>query len=388
MKTKLLLALVLALSLALTITPAFAQGRNSGGAVCFGGNTTIQSGNTVDGLVVFGCNATVQNGATVNGGTVVFGGDLTVENGAQMNGDVAVFGGSVDIDGNVRGDVAIAGGGVNLNSHAVVDGTVRVAGGGVSQQEGATVRGGISRENNFQFSPSFGRAFIPPFFGVPGTSTPFNGLDVFGLGLMRGLITALALAALGALLVVFFPQPTQRVMAAAQGSLGPSLGVGCLTLLVAPVLALLLIITLVGPFLLALVVAAAWILGWIAIGYLAGERMLDALKMHEIAPVLAVVTGVLVLAIIGQVPCLGWLLSLLIGTAGVGAVVLTRFGTRPYPYAPALVPAYPMGPMPPAPLTPAPAPTPPTPAAPTQTPPAEPNPPTETTTSGEGEPQI
>ncbi len=366
MKTKFFFALLFALMLALSVTPAFAQGRNGNGAVCFGGNTTIESGETVDGLGVFGCNATVKSGATVNGGSVVFGGDLTVENGAQMNGDVAMFGGNATIAGEVKGDVAILGGAVHLDSTAVVDGTVRVAGGGVSQSEGATIRGGISRENGIRLSPSFGRTFIPPVFGIP--NGPFRGIDVIGFGLARGLITALALAALGALLVVFFPQPTQRVMVAAQGALGPSLGAGCLTLVVAVVIFIPLFITLVGPFLLILAVVAAWIFGWIAIGYLAGEKILEALKVKDITPILAVVVGVLVLAVIGQVPCIGWLIALLIGTAGVGAVVLTRFGTRPYPYAPAAVPVGPMLPTPPP--APPQAPVPAQPSAPPPTPPS------------------
>jgi len=30
------------------------------------------------------------------------------------------------------------------------------------------------------------------------------------------------------------------------------------------------------------------------------------------------------------VPCLGWLFGWIVGLAGLGAVVLTRFGTQPY----------------------------------------------------------
>ncbi len=165
--------------------------------------------------------------------------------------------------------------------------------------------------------------------------------------------TALALAALGALLVVFFPGATRRVMQTAQTSVGPSFGVGCLTLLLAPIVFLLLLITLIGPVILVLALAAAWIFGWIAIGYLAGERILEALKVREVAPVLAVVVGVLLLAILGEVPCLGWLISLIVGTIGVGAVILTRFGTRPYPYTPMGGVPVPVGPMPPGPMSPA-----------------------------------
>lgn len=347
MKTKFFLALLIALTLALSAAPAWAQGRGRGGAMCAGGNTTVESGEIVDSLALFGCNGIVKSGATVSGDAVVFGGNLTVEKDARVNRNVAIFGGNATIGGQVQGDVAILGGAVSLEPTAVVDGSLHVLGGGYSKADGAIVRGGISQENNFRFSPSFGRVFLQPFTGFNGVPGSINGVDLVGFGLLRGLITALALAALGALLVVFFPQPTQRVMAAAQGSFGPSLGVGCLTLLVAPMLFLLLLITIVGPVILVIALAAAWIFGWIAVGYLAGQKILEALKVREILPVLAVIVGLLLLAIVGEVPCLGGLVSLLIGTLGVGAVVLTRFGTRPYPFAPAMATVGPMLPMPP-----------------------------------------
>ena len=62
-------------------------------------------------------------------------------------------------------------------------------------------------------------------------------------------------------------------------------------------------------------------------------------------PVLAVIVGILILMIVGQVPILGWLVSCIVGLLGMGAVVLTRFGTRVYPTPPTmmLVPAAGLG---------------------------------------------
>jgi hypothetical protein len=385
MKTRFFFALLVGLILALSVTPAFAQGRSGDGSVCAGGNTTVESGQSVESLALFGCNGTVKTGGTVRGDVVVFGGNLTTESESTVTGNVAVFGGAANIAGTVNGDVAIAGGSVNLASTAVVNGSVRVAGGSLNRAEGATVRGSVTQENSPRFGTAWSRIFTTPF------TTPFNGFQLAGANFLRDLITALALAALGALLVVFFPQPTRRVMETAQRQVGPSLGVGCITLLLAPVLFLLLLITLVGPVLLVLALAAAWIFGWIAVGYLAGEKILEAFKAREIAPVLAVVIGVFILAIVGAVPCLGWLISLLIGTVGIGAVILTRFGTRPYPYTPAWAPVGPMGPLPPT-ATPGPSMpstglVPATPSAP-PAPQSEDKPRTENVVPGSDEPQI
>ena len=49
----------------------------------------------------------------------------------------------------------------------------------------------------------------------------------------------------------------------------------------------------------------------------------------------AVLVGVLLISLLTTVPCLGWLLAGVVGSLGLGAVVLTRFGTMAYPPAPA-----------------------------------------------------
>ena len=147
---------------------------------------------------------------------------------------------------------------------------------------------------------------------------------------------AIALAALGALVVVFMPKQTRQVIETSQAHAMPSVGVGCLTTIVAITLSILLIITLCGiPFgaLLLFAFAVAGAFGWIALGWLTGEKILQALKARESwnVPVIAVIVGIFLLALVGAVPFVGWLVGAFLGCLGLGAVVLTRFGTRTYP---------------------------------------------------------
>ncbi len=328
MYRRFLLALLVAATAALSIVPAFAQGPVND-QFCAGGTTVVEPGTTVRNLALFGCSGVVRAGGTVDRDAVVFGGSLTIEQGARVNRTVAIVGGSVLIDGEVGSDVAIAGGSVNLSDTAVVGGNIRIAGGSLQRSPGATVRGSISQENN-------PRGVIPTFSPFVGTAPVqfFQG----GLDFLRSILVALATAVLGVLVVVLFPVPTQRVAATAQGATAPSFGVGCLTLVITPIFLIALAITIIGiplVLLLALAAAAAWYFGWITIGYIAGLRVLEALKVREITPVLAVIVGVLVIAFIGVVPVIGGLVNILVGTLGVGAVLLTRFGTRAYPSWPA-----------------------------------------------------
>jgi hypothetical protein len=165
---------------------------------------------------------------------------------------------------------------------------------------------------------------------------PLGVADGMAFGFLHSLVTALAVAALGALVVVLLPNQARQVSATAEKSLLPSLGVGCLTVLVALplfVLLVVLIVTIPAAILLPLALGAAWLFGWIALGWLVGERLLVALQARDAwrVPVITVIVGVLLLALVGAVPVIGWLIGLGAGLVGLGAVILTRFGTRAYP---------------------------------------------------------
>ena len=89
------------------------------------------------------------------------------------------------------------------------------------------------------------------------------------------------------------------------------------------------------PFFVAVATLAAVLFGWTAVGLLVGQRLLAALKVQETNQLVAVLVGVLLISLLTAVPCLGWLFAVVVGSLGLGAVVLTRFGTMAYPPAPA-----------------------------------------------------
>ncbi|MDE3089219.1 MAG: hypothetical protein KGJ80_07525 [Chloroflexota bacterium] len=351
---KRLYAVLIALLLvAVMATPAFAQGPRGGDRFCTGGSETIESNETVDSVILFGCGVRIQSGARVLKDVVSFGGSVVIEKDVRVNGDVVIFGGNLDLAGEAGRDAVLFGGNVTLQPTAVVDRDIITAGGSINRKEGAVVRGRISRgegngSHSFRFEPVSPAALGGGLLG---------GLTGLAFGIVRSIFYALALAALGALTVVFMPAQTKQVSDTAQTYAMPSIGVGCLTSFVAVTLGIVLIITLCGiPFgilaLLALVVA--WLFGWIALGRLAGEKILEALKARESlrTPIIGVVVGILLLAIVSMVPIIGWLVGLFIGLLGLGAVVLTRFGTRGYPTltpaAVAIVPAAPSAPAAPS----------------------------------------
>ena len=114
-------------------------------------------------------------------------------------------------------------------------------------------------------------------------------------------------------------------------------GLSLLSIIVLPILMAVMTITIILipiVFLLALLIALGLVFGWISIGWELGERLLKALNLEWSEPLQAA-TGAFVLtfsaALIGIVPCLGWLASFLVIIVSFGGVMLSRFGTQDYP---------------------------------------------------------
>lgn len=292
------------------------------------------------GRVIFGDSFTLGEGQRLNGDLVVFGGDVALLAGSSVRGDVAAFGGSVRVEGQVDGQVYAFGGDVRLGPNAIVTGDVATSG-DVMRAPGAVVRGKVM--------PVLRRGVRLPLF------SPWRGLARFGWPLWqldgrwgldlgrwltttaRAVVNVLLMVALGALVVLLAPEPARRVGGALVTSPLPSLGVGLLTGVAAVLVVPILVITCFGipvALLLVLILAIALLFGWIAAGLVVGERLLAAANAAERQPVLGVALGILALGILSALPCLGFLVRLAAGAWGLGAVVLTRFGTQSYVVSP------------------------------------------------------
>ena len=278
---------------------------------------------------VFGDSYTLGKGQTLNSNLVVFGGNATIEEGATVNCSVVVFGGNVEIAGTVDEDATIIGGNVDLRSTAVINGKLSTVGGSISRDEGAQIKGGESQG----FDQTWGR----PRIYLP---TPFRIFDpVFYLvqSVFSVVFSAIAMGLLALLVVLFWPDQTARVSAAITTAPGAAGGLGLLTLIAVPVLIVVTAITLCllpFSFVGALIFAAAIIFGWMALGMLVGARLTAALKWHTLSPAVSAGIGTLLFTlaanIIGSVPCVGWVVPVMLAAIGLGAVTLTRFGTQPY----------------------------------------------------------
>jgi hypothetical protein len=87
-------------------------------------------------------------------------------------------------------------------------------------------------------------------------------------------------------------------------------------------------------FLGVILLALAWMFGMIALGQEVGERFTRAINQSWSAPLVAgagTFALVLVVGIVGLVPCFGWLAPFLVGLIGIGGVAITIINSRRSP---------------------------------------------------------
>jgi hypothetical protein len=359
-----------------------------------------QGGDNGQGQVTFGKDLVLNAGDVINGSVVVFGGNLVMAKGSRINGDTVVFGGNGRLDGEINGDAAFIGGGASLGPTARVDGDLSSLGGTLTVDKAAYVRGQVIQTNQFDGGrmpfPHFGPQVFQWGTSWNGGFNLFDRLFRLVSGLVLWFVAAMVLAAIGVMVVIFLPEPVDVVGKTITQAGPASFGLGLLTQIVAAALVVFFAITIcLSPvsILLAAAMALAVLYGWIVAGYLLGRRLLKALQKSESepAPVAAAAVGIFAvtllpseLMVLGDIPCLGvlfWLMGaglwLVIASTGLGAVVLSRFGTQAYtpathrPSPPALPPTPPAPPAPPSPPDVPAAPAPETPSGPSDAPKAE-----------------
>ncbi len=291
--------------------------------------------------VILGGTYTLESGQTLDGNLAVFGGTATIEKDSRVNGDIVLAGGSLDIDGEVTGSITTMGGSLFLGDNAVVHGDVSTLGANMHRSGGARIEGRIITGTDGPFQFTLPQGVVN---GRPGPLFDFHPVT----DLLWFLFRTLATAALAMLVVLFLANPTTRVANTIVTQPVLSAGLGLLTIIVGPLLLVLMAITIIlipVTLLGFLVLIAAVLFGWVAIGLEVGKRIAALFNTVWPLPVAAGIGTFLMSLIvngIGFIPCVGWLAPFLVGILGLGGVILTRFGMRSYPpYAPAPTAPYP-----------------------------------------------
>ncbi|HXE81277.1 MAG TPA: hypothetical protein VNK41_11030 [Vicinamibacterales bacterium] len=280
---------------------------------------------------------------------VRFAGNVHVDEDEHLTAEVVTIFGSAAIDGRVDGDVVAVMGGVRLGPKAIVNGQVVSVGGGIDRAPGARVRGDVVEV-----------AFVPRMFG-PMVGFGHVGSELFsgwarlmGTGLRIGLMLLVSLA-----IVAIAGRPVSRIAQRVGEDPWVCGFVGLAAeVLFVPVLIITIVflaISIIGiPLLLLIPFALVGLLIGVLMGFAGVARRIGGWVVGpDRSPMIATAVGVVLIAAGAVLARLLWLIPGPIGpiaftvgaiglfleyvawTVGLGALLLTRFGTQPRtPYPP------------------------------------------------------
>ena len=249
---------------------------------------------------------------------IAFGGNVTVEGKVKEN--VVAFGGSITVSGEVGDSIVGIGSMITLRSTAVVKGDVVSMGGALNKEPGCV----IQRDTvYFKSSELFPKLFKGGLFSFP-----------FGpIILILKLISMFIWLLLALVIAAVFPRQVSLASSQIRAAFWPVVGTGLVALILFAGLIItfaLLSFVLIGiPFLLFLIALGIIIkiFGQVVLFYFFGESLGKAFGSKSIAPVAAVVLGLIVISFIKFIPILGFLFSFFLSILAWGVVIRTKFGT-------------------------------------------------------------
>ena len=282
-------------------SPAEAGGRRSSEddrRITITGDITVSENEVVDGPVV-SFDGDVRVNGTVDGGVFVGNGDAVIS--GRVTGRVFVAHGDVLVTGRVGDDVTAADGRVTVRSGA------RVLGDVVSRQQpnvaAGTVQGDVKKLNLRNLFTSF--------------------LIVFLIGLWVAVTVSVAI--LGLVFLLLFPRAADATVDAGR-RFWPSVGWGAIVGIAGPILAVLVLFTVVGlplglGMLSGLNVLAP--LGYVAASLVFGRLMVKGTSTG--ARIGAFFAGFGILRGVALIPGIGFIVWFLVSIYGIGALTLAAW---------------------------------------------------------------
>lgn len=338
----------------------------------------------------FATGDTVRISGTVNGDAYVAGGTVTVD--GVINGDLLVAAGTIHISGPIKNDVRALGGMINftstvggnvtlgagnavINPEAKIGGSILAGAGTLGIYapvgKGITAGSGTLTINNSvggDMLLGVGELTLQPKTKVSGDVTYWaqqeamvadnvtlsgdmvyhqmpksdvrkaeiskNGSKAVammftGMAAMMAAAMAIAMFILGLIIMNVLPLFTQRTIQGMQKNPWGSFGLGIVTVILVPIVALMAMATVVGipvGIFFFMVLGLLGCLGHLYAAFYIGEGMFRWLKA-DVHRVWHLLVGLCLMGILTMIPFIGWLAKGVLGLIGMGALLFEKQAT-------------------------------------------------------------
>jgi len=249
---------------------------------------------------------------------MIAGGTITTSSNSDVGGDLDAAGGSIEIAGHVGADLSCGGGIVVMGG--TVDGNATICADDIRILPSARIQGDLKYTSDKEIKIPAGTVMGDVVYKRSEKKVE----DIYSKT-TSSIISFLSILLIGLLMVRFTGNTTIRVSDTIAAHFLKSLGSGVLLLIAIPLIALILMLTVIGiP--LGLIVLFTYIvilyISKIFVGLVIGRRILTYAKQEISSPYWHLVVGLIIIAFATRIPLLGFLISLIVILAGLGALVM------------------------------------------------------------------
>lgn len=287
------------------------EGSLGGSVLGFAQTLTVRDGKIARNLFGFGQQVTASGDVTIGGNAVVFGSNAALA--GTVSSDVYGFAGELDVSSAVGGDLTAYAGTVRVLGPARIDGDVVAH---VQSESALQVSSGATISGTVRTEIEDGLAREKPSVAREAAGFLASQVVRFGAAFVTGLI------------LLWLVPPLKRMSLDSAGEVVTSAGVGLVTLVAVPIIALMTAVTLIG-----LPIAILGVLVWLVWIYFAkivlaqfiGRKLFDRTdRSRHFA--LTLLVGLLLVFLAINIPLLGGLLNFLMTITGLGMLVIFLWG--------------------------------------------------------------
>jgi cytoskeletal protein CcmA (bactofilin family) len=279
----------------------------SGGLLVAGANAEV-SGNVRDGLKAFGANLIIPG--NIRGELICLGANVILS--GRYQNKVKGAAANVILSGTFDDNVEVAAAKITVTSTAIIKGSLTYAAAVLDQQEGSQIIGTVIQKK------------------VEKKEMERRGQKarrtLSWLWVLCWIISIPALLIVGVLTNYLFPRETEAIVSTLSESPWKSLGIGLVFLVVVPVAIIISLITLVGipaGIIASLLYGIFLYISRIYMGLWIGRKVLGYVrKPLATAFFWPLVVGVIIIALLGFIPFIGWFFRLFILLISLGAMVV------------------------------------------------------------------
>jgi len=298
------------------------------------GNDITMDGTVMGDLFVAGGN--VEIGGNVLGSLYIMGGQVKVSGNIEKS--AKIMAGSLEMSGNIGTDLFVGSGSVDIEKEAIIKGDSHFASGNVnifgttgsikastenlSIKDGATVNGAVTYWSEKDLSRGPGAVISGD---IVKNEPPARNYDFSRMNASTVVTSILFTIIIGLILVWIFPKKSVAIMEMWRDKFGFNVLWGLLFIVLAPIVSVLLLITIIGIpiaiglFLIFLIyMYLGKLVGIIALGNFILRSF--NFKDKKIILWLSVITGAVLYGLISLIPVIGPLAKALIVLSGIGVL--------------------------------------------------------------------